>query len=272
MRLYATLGLTVLLLPLFISAQGVSKTTETPGQTAGNSAADAPAKTAKFTNSRLGFSFEYPDDLVPKKLPDAAEQHSATAKRQPADETPEYKKVDNCTQVVLQAKRKDDPERTTGTIAFYGNGKKPDFAINPSIQASVTIAEMDIACFPKEYVDHEEEVASGIAQAAIQGQELKQIDDTLWYDVDGHKVHMAAAMGPTIITDKNGKETQVPPTRYVAGLSTVVHGTVVLWIVEANEVAYFNRILNGTVQFGEDKPLPLFPAAVGEGERIKPVP
>jgi len=271
-RFLVFLSLMFLIVPSCAVAQVDTRPVDKSDQTVSKAALPDAKKTAKFQDARLNFAFEYPADLVAKKLPSADEQHKATAERQPANEDPAYKKADNCTQVVLQAERHDDPEHATGTIAFYGNGRKPEFEINPTIHASVTISELDVACIPQEFRGREDEVASGLALSVIQAKDLKQIDQPLWYDVDKHKVHLAAAMGPTNVPDKDGKQADPTKTRYVAGVATVINGTLTLWMFEANDVDYFNRMLRGDILFGNDKPLPLFPASIGNGERIKPVP
>jgi hypothetical protein len=89
-----------LILPSSAFAQVDTRPTAKSDETASKAVIPGAEKMAKFRDERLNFSFEYPADLVAKKLPSADEQHKATAERQPANEDPAYKKADKVSLLV----------------------------------------------------------------------------------------------------------------------------------------------------------------------------
>src|ERR1700744_978216 len=163
-----------------LAAVLVSAQTPAPPTSPAN-AAEATSPVT-FHSDLLDFSFTYPGSLVAEKLPSLDEQHAETARKQPPDEKPEYRKADQCTDVALRARRSDDPKHATGTIAFYGGDRKPDFKINPVVNATLLISRIGVECLPAEYQPHLDDIASQMAQSDVDEKDLKTIDQPIWYE------------------------------------------------------------------------------------------
>jgi hypothetical protein len=223
-----------------------------------------PAPTTTFQSVPLDLTLNYPASLMPEKLPTPEEQHAATASRQPADEKSEYRRVDQCTDSALQADRHDPG--TTGTVAFFGNGKKPEFTVDPVINASLTIARVGLECMPAEYLTQKDNLVAGMAQSGVEGKNLKPIDQPIWYDIGKTRVHFAAAES---IPATDPKTDKIEPKHWLAVAAFISNGNIVTILFDSDNLAFLNDMIHSKLTVGKETPSTLFPADIGGGKPIE---
>jgi hypothetical protein len=229
-----------------------------------------------FHSDFLDLSFTYPGSLVAEKLPSPEEQHAATARKQPTDEKPEYKKLDQCTDRALLARRKDEPATPGGSVtvqgAFYADKRAPVLTVNHAVTAEIMIARIGIECMPDEYRNQPDDVAAAMAATSAQGQDLKPIDQPIWYDVGKTRVHFAAAQSYSEEKQTGTTSGDKKERRWIASVAFVSNGNLVSMLFESNDVPFLNEMLHGKVTIGKQSAAPLFPAEIGAGTPLQPKP
>jgi hypothetical protein len=255
-------------------AMGQSSTTSTARPAA--EPIEAKPRAAIFQSDALGFTLTYPASLIETKLPSQDQQHAEIAKVQPLDEKPELRKVDQCTDKALLAQRKDDPEKAGVNVTIFGDKRGTVLESTPAVTATLLIARVGIECMPAEYRQQLEAVTSAMAEGSAQGDDLKPIDQPIWYEIGKTRVHFAAAQ--SILAEiQPGANASSQPTkgqgrRWVASLAFVQNGNLVSIYAESNNLPFLNGILHSTVKFGDQSAAPLFPADLGNGSPIQPKP
>ncbi len=225
-----------------------------------------------FHSDLLDLSFTYPGSLIATKLPSLDEQHAETARNQPADEKPEYKKSDQCTDAALRAERKADPDQAVGTIAIYGNKRGTVIHLDPPITAKIVISRVGIECMPAKYKDHMEDVASVMASASIQEKGFKPIDQPIWYELGKTRIHFAAAQSDPEEKQSDAKSGGKPGRSWIASVAFISNGNIVSIYFESNDPPFLNEMLHGKLTLGKQMPSPLFPAEIGLGAPAKLLP
>lgn len=254
----------ILCLTLFAHGQTPSPQKSSPAQ-----AAPPVIAPATFHSDFLDLSLTYPGSLVAEKLPSPDEQHAAIASKQPADENPEYKRADQCTDKVFSARRSDGPDKAQGTITFYGDKRGTVVHLDPVVAASIMIARV---CVPAEYKSQADAIAAQMAQAFVQDPGLKEIDQPIWYEVGKERIHFAAAES-TVNSQSSGAKAAAPsPQKWVASIAFVRGDNLITIQFESNDLPFLNEMLHSSIAFGNQPAAPLFPAEIGNGQPIQPKP
>jgi hypothetical protein len=229
-----------------------------------------------FHSDALGFTLSYPATLVVTELPSPDQQHAEIAKLQPPDEKPELRKVDQCTDKALLAKRKDAPEKAGVNVTIYGDKRGTVLDAAPPVTATLLIARVGVECMPAEYRQQLDAVTSSMAEESAQGDDLRPIDQPIWYEVGKTRIHFAAAQS---IQPENQPGANAPSQstkgqehRWVASLAFVQNNNLVSIYAESNDLPFLNEILHSTVKFGEQPTAHLFPADLGNGTPVQPKP
>lgn len=222
-----------------------------------------------FHSDLLDLSLTYPGSLVAEKMPSLDDQHAAIASKQPADEKPEYKRADQCTDKVMSAQRIDDPNKAQGTIAIYGDSRGTVIHLDPVVDASIIIARVGLECLPAEYRTQTDAMAAVMAEGFVQGPELKEIDQPIWYEIGKQRIHFAAAES-TVDENASGAKIAAPSSRkWIASIAFVWKNNLVTIQIESNDLSFLNEMLHSNIAFGSEPPATLFPAEIGNGKPIQ---
>jgi hypothetical protein len=227
-----------------------------------------------FQSELLGFTLSYPASLVATKLPSPDQQHAEIAKLQPSDEKPELRKVDQCTDKALLAQRKDDPDKAGVNVTIYGDKRGTVLDVAPTVHATLLIARVGVECMPAEYRQQLDGVTSAMAEESAQGDDLRPIDQPIWYKIGKTRIHFAAAESVRPETQPgtkaNSQRGNAQQRRWVASMAFVQNGNLVSIYAESNNLPFLNEILHGTVKFGDEPAAPLFSADLGTGTPTQP--
>jgi hypothetical protein len=218
-----------------------------PAEETGQKIEIVAGESVVYTNNDVSFSFTYPAELHAE----SAESLAARLKKATDRSDPKFKETDACMHILLRAERMDEPNKSSGTIAFYGEGHSPQTKLTFFVTGSVTITEvMNQRCIPAEYKGHEDEILSGLAGTVDKDPGAKLIDQPIWYEVDSHKIHMGAA------------EATTPPmtlTHYLVNVAVNINGHLVLLMFEAPDLHSLNTLIHGKIRFGGGKANKLVP-------------
>jgi len=224
---------------------------------------------ATFHSDLLDLSLTYPGSLVAEKTPSLDEQHAAIASKQPADEKPEYKRADQCTDKVLSVRRSDDPKKAQGTIAIYGDSRGTVVHLDPVVDASIMVARVGLECVPAEYRSQTDAMASAMAEGFVQDPGLKEIDQPIWYDIGKERIHFAAAEATSHEQASGSKPATPNPQQWVASIAFVWKNNLITIQIESSDVSFLNEMLHSNIAFGNEPAAPLFPAEIGNGKPIQ---
>jgi hypothetical protein len=229
-----------------------------------------------FHSDLLDLTFTYPASLVAGRLPSLEEQHAATARNQPADESEDYKRADQCTDTALHARRQDEPATPGGDIAahgtVYGDQRGVVLGTEHAVTAHIVIGRVGVECVPAQYREHPEDVAAAMTVAYLQGEDLVESDAPIWYEVGKTRIHFAEAEGRW---RPNGPDTKAGGNaehRWVASFAFVSNGNVVSIVFESNDRPFLNEMLHGEIAIGKQPPASLFPASIGAALPTRPKP
>jgi len=244
-------ALVVLLLVPLIGITQQSLTPSSPPETSKDATQDKSSGT--YTNTELHLTFSYPQELQPEDAHAIAERgHIAMYGTQPETD-PEHVESEACDKVLLMVGKEGDPKRAEITIP--GGGKAP--SVEPDPTASILLIEIDNSCIPPKILKKPDNALAGLALQTTQIPGMTQIDQPVWYEIQGHKIHFAAAQGRPLSED--GKQLS-PDRQIVAGFAIELNGHILFWMLQSDNIDFFNRLLDSKVDFGSGTPQALFPA------------
>jgi hypothetical protein len=119
---------------------------------------------------------------------------------------------------------------------------------------------MNQQCLPAEFKGREDEVLSGFASSVGEEPGMKLIGQPMWYEVEGHKVHAGIARS----AENSAKSTNptAPPTDYLASATVNIGGHLMIFMFETQDLYSLNKLVHGTVQFGNGESKPLLPLSI----------
>lgn len=248
-----------ILLGWSLIGQGQAPAATPKAEPSTGAAMPAKAVPVRFHSDLLDLSFTYPGSMTAKALPSLEEQHAQTIAKYP-NETAEEKRTDECSDVALRAAREDDPNKATGTVAFYGDKRGAEFHIDPVVKAKLVISRIGIKCMPEKYRDNPDGVAIGLAQTSAEGKDLKAIDQPGYFDFGKLHIHFEAAetAAPAKPEDK----------QWIVSTAFISNGSVVSIYFESNDLAFLNEMISGEITIGKEHGARFFPADIGNGTPI----
>jgi hypothetical protein len=221
-----------------------------------------------FHSDLLGLSFAYPNSMVAQTLPSLKEQHDAIAAREPSDVKPESRKMDECSDRALVATRADDPAKIRDTVTSHGD-KGGANARPHAVNAKITISRIGVECMPAAYQSQVDDVATTMSAALARDRDLHPIDQPIWYEIGGTRVHFAAGESASAENPSAAASDPQAKPRWVGSAAFVWQGNLVSIVIESNDLPFFNTMLHGKITLGTNKPAPLFAAEIGKGKPIE---
>lgn len=224
---------------------GMGQTTHPPA------AATGPETTKVYTNTELNLRFSYPAELKPQDT----ESTNAMGQRMVYGENAQAGPAGGgaapaaCTKTLL----------AVGARPTKGNG----------LDASLTLFDIDLHCLPAKAMKSKsvmETALRGFASQGVTELGMMPIGDTVRYQLDGHRAYFASAQGtPVAKTDVQSGESEV------MGVVTVeANGHILAWMVESNDLNFFNRMLASQVDLGTGAGQALFPAGIHADDTWSP--
>jgi len=259
LMLKKTYGVIVMLLCFGLSVDGQTPVSTPKTPVATDTAMPAKAAPVKFHSDLLDLTFSYPGSMTAKVLASLEDQHAQTIAKYP-NETAEEKRTDECSDVALRAAREDDPNKATGTVAFYGDKRGAEFHINPVVKAKLVISRIGIECLPQKYRDNPDGVAIGLAQTSAEGKDMKAIDQPGYFDFGKMHIHFEASetAAPAKPEDK----------RWIVSTAFISKGSVVSMYFESNDLTFLNEMISGEITIGKEHGARFFPADIGNGTPV----
>jgi hypothetical protein len=243
-------ALFIFLLPLNILAQQAATTSPPVGTTN----VVPSGSNGTYINSELHLTFSYPPELQPEDAQAIAERgHIAMYGTQP-EADPEHAESEACDKVLLMVGKESDPKKEEVTVSA---GKtKPSIQMKPDPGGSIALFEIDSSCVPPKSLKKIDNVLAGLALVITRVPGMKPIDKPVWYDIQDHKVHFAAADGYPL---SKGNKTLSSDPQIIAGFAVEVNSHILLWMLQSNDIDFFNHLLDSKVDFGSGVPQVLFP-------------
>jgi hypothetical protein len=240
------------------AVQPVSPATMASSKEAPRTVDQQVGKLVTYTNNDIGFSFGYPAELHVESV----ESLAIKWKRATDKSDPKYKATDACTHVLFHAERKDKPGDTGALFTIYGEGHSSKTEITIPVTGSVTITEMNQQCLPAEFKGREDEILSGFASAVGEEPGMKLINQPMWYEVEGHKIH--AGVAKSIPDSAKDSDRAASPTDYLVDIASNINGHLVIFMIEAQDRYSINKLIHGAIRFGNNEPKPLLPLNITE--------
>lgn len=222
------------------------------GQTAHPpAAATSPGPVKVYTNSELQLKFSYPAELAPQDT----ESTNAMGQRMVYGENTQTGPASGgappaaCTKTLL----------AVGARPTKGNG----------LDASLTLFDIDLHCLPAKAMKSKSVMDTALRGFASQGVTelgMMPIGEAVRYELDGHRAYFASSQGtPVAKTDVQSGESEV-----MAVATVEANGHILAWMVESNDLNFFNRMLASAVDLGTGPAQPLFPAGIHAGDTWSP--
>ena len=239
----------LLVVPLIAIAQ---QSTTSPSSDGTPKDATQGKASGTYSNTDLHLIFMYPKELKPEDAHAIANRgHIAFYGTQPESD-PEHVESEACDKVLLMVGKEGDHKKAVVTI--WGGGKAP--SIKPDPTASIVLFEIDKRCVPPKILKKPDNALAGLALQATQIRGMTPIDQPVWYKIDGHKIHFASAQGRPL--SKDGKQLS-SVRQIIGGFAVELNGHLLFWMLQSDNVEYFNRLLDSKVDFGRGAPQALFP-------------
>lgn len=238
---------------LFVPLVAISQVATPASPSAGAQAAAAPGNAiTTYNDPELHLAFSYTKELLPQDARAVAERgHIAFYGNQPETD-PDHLKSEACSKILLSVSKVSDPK--TSLIGLRGDRKT--IYVKPDPGGSISLFDIDRTCIPPNDLKKMDNTLAVIALQVTKIPGMAAIDQPVWYDIQGHRIHFAAAYGQPVSKDK---KTLSPDPQVVAGLAVEVNNHILFWMLEANDIDFFNRLLDSKVDFGSGVPQALFP-------------
>jgi hypothetical protein len=225
-----------------------------------------PAATQVYTNAELHLRFAYPAEMTPRNAQAAAElgqqmlygEDDGTDARTAMAGGAGRARSTTCMKTLLAVGSDSHAAK-----APAGSGRGGARAAGATDGAgSVALFDIDLRCLPPKAQKNRKLMDSVLAGLATQGTTvlgMMPVEQAVGYLLDGQRAYFASAQGqPVAQTDlQPGDDAEL--TGVVA---TAVGGHILAWRLQANSVAYFNRLLRSQVDLGTGPAGMLFPGQV----------
>ncbi|HEX4038794.1 MAG TPA: hypothetical protein VHX37_12110 [Acidobacteriaceae bacterium] len=200
-----------------------------------------------YTNPALQLTFSYPAELQRVDEKGAA----ASGQRMVYGES-----------ALPDAQHSSAPAACTTTVLALGIGPAKGEA-GPI--ASLTLFDIDLHCLPPKAAKSKSLMKTTLEGFASQGvTELGMIPvaPAAGYPLAGYRAYFAASQGtPVEKTDLQSSQSQV-----MAVITVAANEHILAWMLQSNDLEFFNRMLTSRVAFGPGPGQPLFPAGLhGDG-------
>jgi hypothetical protein len=135
---------------------------------------------------------------------------------------------------------------------------------NPSVPATILLAELNINCLTPEQQNKATNLLSNMAEIVNKVPGMKSIAQPATYTIGWQKVHMAAAQGqPQAQPLPADPQLSGQSSLYTMGISTNWNSHLLVWYFSSNSIDTLNRITKTTVRFGSAQAAPLYPLTIG---------
>jgi hypothetical protein len=229
-----------------------------------------PAATQVYTNAELHLRFAYPAEMIPRNAQAAAElgqqmlygEDDGTDARTAMAGGAGRARSTTCMKTLLSVGTDREAAKTPAG-SEGGSARAAGGAAGATDGAgSVALFDIDLRCLPPKAQKNRKLMDSVLAGLATQGTTvlgMMPVEQAVGYLLEGQRAYFASAQGqPVAQTDlQPGDDAEL--TGVVA---TAVGGHILAWRLEANSVAYFNRLLRSQVDFGTGPAGMLFPGQV----------
>ncbi len=185
-------------------------------------------------------TFSYPADLEPRDAAAVAGVGRRMIYGADAESDPEHAKNDACAKVLL-------------SVGRNGSGNPP------TPEVTMALFDVDLRCLPPKALRNRKTMDQVLVNLATLGTTvmgLMPIEEPMFYEVQGRRVHFCAAQGQPVTKS----DLQTADSQLIAVTAMAANGHVLSWLLESNDLTAFNRLLGSQVDFGTGKPQPLFPA------------
>jgi hypothetical protein len=231
---------------------------------------EPPPSLETYRNDVVRFALSYPSGLKvddAKTLQEVIERgHRATFGNDPQTD-PDHEQALKCTHVFLSA---SIPEQGAPTFEITDSNHSPPIQTTLTTEASIFVAEIDRSCLPGGASD--EQILQSMAATPLQFPGFKVLNPQMWYEVDKHRVHLGSASGIVGRKPNNQQASTESEQIAVAAASFAQNKHLVVVMLTTNNPSTMHLLMQSLIQFGNDKPTPLMPFAIGNGVPVKLVP
>ncbi|MGB7136171.1 MAG: hypothetical protein WBD46_12825 [Acidobacteriaceae bacterium] len=218
----------------------------------GTTAALHPAPMKTYTNPALLLTFSYPAELRTMDGKGAA----ASGQRMVYGES-----------ALPNAERSSAPAACTTTLLALG--RQPATGQAGAV-ASLTLFDIDLHCLPPKAAKSKSVMNTALRGFASQGVTelgMMPVSEPVGYPLDGHRAYFAASQG-TPVTKTDLQSTQ---SEMMAVVAVAANEHILAWMLESDDLEFFNRMLESRVAFGPEPGQPLFPAGLHGDDVFNPM-
>lgn len=222
-------------------------TQKAPGAAAGQVAPADASKT--YTNPALGLTFSYPAALETVDGSGTV----ASGQRMVLGEM-----------ALPSARPSQQPQTCTKTLLALGTRQEPGKA-RTGVLATLTLFDIDLHCLPRKAAKNKSLLNTTLRGFASQGVTelgMMPVSEPVAYRLAGQRAYFAASQGtPVETTDLQSGQSEV-----MAVITVAANEHILAWMLEANDLDFFNRMLRSRVAFGPGASQELFPTGLqGDG-------
>jgi hypothetical protein len=206
-----------------------------------------PAPTAEpmrsYTNPELHLTFSYPAELTPRDVATALGAERRMVYGTDAAAATDQSRADTCAKVLLAVGEDSAGSGAAGT------------------RASIALFDVNTACYPAKVLRDKKAMDLLLRNMTIQATTemgMMPIEQPMFYDLEGHRMHFCAAQGTPVTTG----DLQTGEAEVIGAAAVAVEGHLLGWVLEANDAVLFNRLVGSEVDLGGGKAQRLFPARV----------
>lgn len=229
-------------------AAAILVTMTASAQTAANSPgtnAQRPVETttsavSTYTNPELHLTFAYPAELKPLAASSVAVEGRRMIYGEDTTSDSDSNKLGTCSTPLLAL--------GAGSAAGSSTGA----------EASIALFELDARCVPAKALKNQktmDPLLRNLTRQAVTFLGMVPIEDSTFYLIQNHRVYFASAQG----TPVTRSDVQPSGSELTAAVATWLNGRVLCWMLEADSLQAFNRLLASQVDFGAGKPQALYP-------------
>lgn len=212
---------------------------QVPGPSSAGSQASLGASHV-YRNAALALTFSYPARLAARDASDA----DALGQRMVNGENTDPNAA------------RSGPAPCTKTLLALGTGPGQPGAV-AGLVARLTLFDIDLHCLPPKAVKNKKllyTTLSGFAAQGVTMMGMMPIEEPAGYLLEGFPAYIAASQGtPVANTDLQSGESQV-----MAVVAVAANEHILAWMMDSNDLGFFNRMLASRVDFGGGQAQPLF--------------
>jgi len=214
--------------------RAVQSPTAAPAAEAGSGAVET------YRNSELHLTFVYPAELKPLAASSVAAEGRRMIYGEDTTSDLDSNQLGTCSTPLLAV--------GTGSEAGSSTGA----------EASIALFELDARCVPARALRNQktmDPLLRNLTRQAVTFLGMVPIEDATFYLIQDHRVYFASAQG----TPVTRSDVQPSGSELTAAVATWLNGRVLCWMLEADSLPAFNRLLASHVDFGAGKPQALYP-------------